>query len=52
MDEVEKCPSTQNRGFNVHIIDPFGETVTTSYKRFDLWAQPDPTITYEVCVAL
>ena len=48
MDGFEKCPSSNNRGFNVHIIDPFGETVTTSYKRFDVYAQEEPTTHDEI----
>ena len=31
------CPETNTRGFNIHVIDPYGKTITYDYGRFDLY---------------
>jgi len=36
LDGVSLCPSENPRGFNVHVIKPYGEDVTHTYQRFDV----------------
>ena len=35
VNNVEQCPASNPRGFNVHIVDPYGEDIKTSFKNFD-----------------
>ena len=36
LDGVSLCPSENPRGFNVHVIKPYGKVVTHTYQRFDV----------------
>ena len=35
--DEEWCPAANTRGFNIHVIDPYGEAITRDYTAFDLY---------------
>ena len=36
-DGEDWCPDSNTRGFNIHVIDPYGEEITHNYERTDLY---------------